>query len=197
MTYQKTIADLGAGEAKQTLRLARSNPENSYYAIEPNQSSYSDTEKKASKKESKGGVQNIKFINSSIEQITDELFDTFDEIQVNFPWGSLLEGVIIPTEDVIENIVKIAKDGCKLIITTTYDDKFEKDFKTERNLPEISFQYIDENLRKSYEAFGIEIEMIKVLSSLEKKEIDSPWGKKILSTRDREVYTIEAIINKN
>lgn len=194
--YKKVIADIGAGDAKQTIRLARKNPNNLYYAIEPNYTSYKDTERKASRKESKGGVQNIRFINSSIEQIPDELSDTFDEIQINFPWGTLLEGVIIPLPNVLESIVKIAKPNCKIIIITTYDDKFEKEFRVSRGLPKLSIDYIQNKLSLAYQEFGLLIKRCELITDNSKLAIDSPWGKKLISARQREVFLIKCIVNK-
>ena len=196
-SFEKVIADIGAGDGKQIYRLARKNPQNFYVGIEPNHQSYKQTEKKSKSKKEKGGLDNLIFVNSSIENISDELKNTFDELLINFPWGNLLEGVILPLPEILQNLVMIAKDRADLIIITTYDDKFEKEFKVERNLPNLNTGYINNILSAEYAKFGISIISSKLLAQGSELNIDSPWGKKLLSSRKRDVYKIVAQIFKS
>jgi 16S rRNA (adenine(1408)-N(1))-methyltransferase len=188
--YQKVIVDLGCGSGKQILRQARKSPENFYIGIDSNPTAFEEVKKSLKKNK----IENLIFVHANANNLPSELENKVDEIQINFPWGSLLEGIIIPVSEILENIVKIAKNNAELIIYTTYDDKFEKEFRLERKLPELTNEYINVVLKPAYEKLGISITGSKLTADSSKLDIDSPWGKKILSNRNREVYFIRGII---
>lgn len=194
--YQKIIADIGAGNAKRTYREARNNPQNLYYTIEPNKASYEEIEKKSSLKESKGGLNNLNFVNSSIEDISEDYQSMFDEIYIYFPWGSLLTGVVLGEEVTLEKLLMIAKDDSKLTIVTTYNDKFEKEFRVSKQLPILDDEYISTNLKETYSERGINLIDFRRLSKSEVIETDSSWGKKLIQKRDRDVFILNFDITK-
>lgn len=190
------VVDLGCGNGKQIYNLAKNDQSKLFIGIDANYKDLEEISAKSLKKKERGGLENLSYIYSGVENLPDELENIANEIQINFPWGSLLEGVIRGEDAILQNICKIAKPNASLVIYLTYDSKFESEFMTDRELPELDFDYLEKNLREKFKAFDIEIENIKILSEEEKAEIQSPWGKKILDKRDREVYRIEGSVHK-
>ncbi|MCA9386691.1 methyltransferase domain-containing protein [Candidatus Dojkabacteria bacterium] len=194
--YKKVIVDLGCGDGKQTYRLAYDNPENFYIGIDANFKGLEEISRKARKKPVKGGLTNVVFVHGVAESLPQELESVADEIQINFPWGSLLEGFINLNDDIWKNIRMIAKNNAELKVITTYDDKFEQEFREERSLPELTISYFEGNFREKLLSYGVKITEVRIISEEEKNEISSPWGKKILSSRDRDVFVINAVVVK-
>ncbi len=194
--FKKIIIDLGCGDGKQTYKLAYDHPENFYIGIDANFKALEEISRKAKKKPAKGGLNNLMYIHGVAENLPIELESIADEVQVNFPWGSLLEGIVSVNTVIIQNLVLITKNTGVLQIITTYDDKYEEAFRAERNLPELSLGYFEDDFKKAILNFGIKIMKVKVLDENEKASILSPWGKKILSKRDREVYSITGVVVK-
>ncbi|MCA9380756.1 class I SAM-dependent methyltransferase [Candidatus Dojkabacteria bacterium] len=194
--YKKVIVDLGCGDGKQTYRFAFDHPENFYIGIDANFKGLEEVSRKARKKPVKGGLPNIIFIHGVAESLPQELDSLADEIQINFPWGSLLEGFINLDDDIWKNIRMVAKNGAALKVITTYDDKFEQDFREERSLPELSIKYFEGDFREKLLSYGVKINEVRIITEEEKSEISSPWGKKILSSRDRDVFVLNATIVK-
>lgn len=195
-TYQRVVIDLGCGDGKETYKQASIHTKNFYIGIDANFAGLEEISHKSDRKPAKGGLENIIFIHSAAEQLPDELNEIADEVQVNFPWGSLLKGVILAEDDFMNNITKVSKDRAVLEIITTYDDKFEERFRKDSNLPELTFEYINKNLRNNYRKFGITIEKIQELNEEEKQQIQSSWGKQILSKRSRKVFYIKCRVIK-
>lgn len=194
--YKSVILDLGCGDGKQTYKMAFDHPENFYVGADANFKGLEEIAKKAKKKPAKGGLNNVIFIHGVAENLPNELESIFDEIQINFPWGSLLEGIITVDTEIIRNIKMVGKNMGKLVITTTYDDKFEENFRLERELPELDFEYLEGEFKDKMLLEGIKITDVHLLNEEEKDRISSPWGKKILSSRDREVFRVEGMIIK-
>jgi 16S rRNA (adenine(1408)-N(1))-methyltransferase len=195
-TDKEIIIELGCGDGKLLYKLAKSNLDKFYIGIDSNEKGLEDISLKISKKPAKGGLDNIIFLKASAESLPDQLSNQANEILVNFPWGSLLSGLITNEELVLKNIIQIAKNGANLEIFLTYNEKFEDSYIQERDLPTLSYEFINNNLRKLYESKGIIIKETKILSEEEKLDLQSSWAKKILRKRNREIFKIDCIINK-
>jgi 16S rRNA (adenine(1408)-N(1))-methyltransferase len=195
--YQEVFIDIGTGDGKFVYNLARKNPDNLYIGIDSSINLLEDISTKIYKKESRGGLKNVIFIQAPVEEIPAELTDIADFIYINFPWGSLLSGTVRGEEIVLKNIRNIAKSfkSIPLYIYLTYNPSFEPEFIEEKDLPQLDYVYIDTILREKFETFGIEIKEINTLETNEAKKLTS-WAKKILSQRKREVYEIVGEINK-
>lgn len=192
--FEKCVVDMGTGDGKFAYEYAKSHPETFVIGIDADRQQAEELSRKALKKPAKGGLQNVIFLWHSAEERILELNGVADEIYINFPWGSLLSGVALPSEEIMQNIKRMAKPNAKLHIYLTYDRKFEETKIEELGLPELNLNYLNTELRQKYHTFGIEIQEVRALTSDEKKQLVGSWPKKILSQRDREIYRVDAII---
>lgn len=194
--YHKIVVDIGCGDGKFIYNLAKKHPEDFYIGIDASNKLLTKTAAKLHKKPVKGGVDNLIFLVSEITSVPEELQNIASEIYINFPWGSLLEGLINVEIETIKKIVNIGKQDAKLHIFFSYDEKFEANFVQERNLPALSRSYLETEWKSKIEDFGISVETIEELDADEKQNIHTSWGKELLDTRDRVVFKITGIINK-
>lgn len=191
--YFKTVIDVGTGDGKFAYEMAKRFAENFYIGTDADKQQLEDLSHKSQRKPEKGGLPNVIFIWAPVEEMPSELDYVADEVYVNFPWGSLLGGVINTDENVMGNITRLAKPNASLEITTTYDTKFEPQKIESLELPELTLDYLDGPWRTQVQKFGWDLKLISQLTSEEKKHLIPSWPKKILSQRDREVFNCKLI----
>ena len=63
------------------------------------------------------------FVVAAIESPPAELAARADEITVNFPWGSLLRGIVRADRPVLRGIAAIAKYGARITVLTAIEDR--------------------------------------------------------------------------
>jgi 16S rRNA (adenine(1408)-N(1))-methyltransferase len=83
------IVDLGTGDGRAALRLAVSEPSSLVLGVDPVASSMAETSRRAAK-----SAPNALFVAASAEAFAACLPSVADRMVVNFPWGSLLRGVL-------------------------------------------------------------------------------------------------------
>ncbi|MCI0502023.1 MAG: hypothetical protein L0Y48_00335 [Fusobacteria bacterium] len=188
--YQKIIIDLGTGNGKFVIEGAKKEPLNFFIGIDPvadNISAYLRKKKKSLKLH---GNENYIFVISSIEAIPEELFNIADEIHINFPWGSLLEGIVKGEYNLLTNIYKIANKAAEIQMTFTYSSIYEAGEIERRKLPELSLKYIDKSLREKFQEAGLNIIKYSNLEEQELKNFGTLWSKRIFLTKNRSVFHI-------
>lgn len=193
--FEKIVVDLGTGDGKFAYNYAKKNPNCFVIGIDAVSELMEEISRKIDKKPAKGGLENIIYICSAVESLPDELSNIADEIHINFPWGSLLNGVIKGNPEILSNIKKIAKNSESTFkCYTTYSRKYEETMINENNLPDLSMEYIQNELTEVYKKYGLIIEEVNILTSEEKKNLQSSWVKKLLDKRQRDVYSFSGII---
>jgi 16S rRNA (adenine(1408)-N(1))-methyltransferase len=182
------VVDLGTGDGKFAYNYAKNNPAAFVIGIDASAESMEEVSYKTSRKPAKGGLDNLVFIWASAEQLPEELTDVAHEIYINFPWGSLLSGVMKADPVILNNIRKLAREDATIHVFTSYDTKFEPDLLTNGGMPELSLEFIQETLTEEYADQGLVISDAVMLDEKEKRQLTSSWPKKILSKRARDVF---------
>ena len=93
-TGEGVIVDIGTSDGRFVYRSAESNPNKFFIGIDANAKPLEKISMKATRKPSKGGLPNVLFIQSAVEDLPEELNASADEIHIHFPWGSLLAAVV-------------------------------------------------------------------------------------------------------
>ena len=194
--YGQVIVDLGTGNGKFAYKEAIKNQNIFYIGIDPIGENIIKYYKKKKKKLKRYNLKNLVFVISPIQDIDEDLFNLVDDIYINFPWGSLLEGIVKGEEKLLKNIYSLAKDGGNIHLTFTYSSIYEAGEIERRCLPLLSLEYIDIILRDEFMAMGINILDYGYLEEYKLKSFGTLWSKRIYLTKDRQVYYIEAKVLK-
>jgi 16S rRNA (adenine(1408)-N(1))-methyltransferase len=194
--FATCVIDLGTGDGKFAYEYAASHPDTLVIGIDADKQQAEDISYKASRKPAKGGLENVIFIWAKAEELPLELADIADEIYVNFPWGNLLSGVMLADVQMLSEIKRVAKPDAKFHLYVSYDAKFEEEKMAELELPLLSLNFLRNVLTKKYLDLGFMIQDLRIISAEDKQNLLSSWPKRILSKRDRDVYYIEAEIEK-
>jgi len=194
--YSKVIIDLGTGNGKFVYEEAIKNQDIFYIGIDPIGDNIIEYYKKKKKKFKSYNLKNLIFVISAIQDIDEDLFNIADEIYINFPWGSLLEGVVKGDSELLKNIYSLAKAGRNIHLTFTYSSIYEVGEIERRDLPALSLEYIDTILRDKFMTSGINVIDYGYLEESKLKSFGTLWSKRIYLSKDRQVYHIEAKVLK-
>ena len=186
----RKVLDLGAGDGRYVYECARNDPESLYVAIDPDAETLADYAFRASRKPARGGVENALFVVAAVESLPPELHRVADSVRVNFPWGSLMRGLLEPDPSIVQAILGIAKPGAQVEILMSYDPSHDTGAFNGPPLPRLDAAYIESKLLPAYEAAGGWTVTFRRMTQDEALAIPSTWGRRLLHARPRDVFCI-------
>jgi 16S rRNA (adenine(1408)-N(1))-methyltransferase len=142
---------------------------------------------KATRKPAKGGLPNVLFVQSAVENLPEEFDAAADEIHIHFPWGSLLRAVALGEEDVLQSLRRVSAPECLVEIVIGVDQERDKSEIERLELPQLSADYLENILIPKYEAAGFEILEKGILSASEWSRFETSWARKLQGSSDRKV----------
>jgi 16S rRNA (adenine(1408)-N(1))-methyltransferase len=119
------------------------------------------------------------FVVAAVESLPDEPHAIADEVQIAFPWGSLLRGVIGVDRIALEGFADVAKPGAEIraLFSITAHDALD--------LPD----GVD---RAAYEERGMRIVEQRAATWEEIAGTHSSWAKRLRAGEDRPVTFVRA-----
>lgn len=179
--FDAVYIDLGTGDGRFTYKNALKAPKALYIGIDPSQKQLEIYAKKASKDK----LTNALFVLGSVELLPPELFRTANKVFINFPWGTLLQSVIKPTDN-LTNIGKLLKSGGEIEIILGYSQETEPTEYERLQLTKIDSTELNSNF------FGSSWKLLET-TKLEKenlKSLESTWSKKLAYGKDRPLFIL-------
>jgi 16S rRNA (adenine(1408)-N(1))-methyltransferase len=116
-----------------------------------------------------------------------------DLVRINFPWGSLLRGLIEPQPPVLAAIASPGKAGAHFELVLSYLPEHDTGAFAGAALPALDEARI-ETLRPDYAVAGLVIEEWRQLTQDEALALPSSWGRRLLHSRPRPVFEISGRI---
>lgn len=194
--YSNIVVDLGTGDGAFPYRRASKNSHEFCIGLDIAADNMMEYAVKACKKPARGGLSNVLYTIGNALDIPQELENTADQIYINLPWGSLRDAVVKGEEELLRGITKIAKDHAALNIYATYCSLYEAKEMESRQLPELSLDYINTNLKVKYHCYGIQIKSVNLCCNESLKGLDTHWAKKLAYGRQRDIYHLNCIVRK-
>jgi 16S rRNA (adenine(1408)-N(1))-methyltransferase len=192
LTGEGIVIDIGTGDGLFVYQCARRNPKKFYIGIDANPRPLEKVSEKIHRKPSKGGLPNVIFIQSAVEELPSELDAVADEVHVHFPWGSLLRAVARGDQAVLLNLRRICSSEALLEVVIGLDPERDRSEIERLGLPEsISISYIDSTLVAHYREAGFEILERGMLSPSEWPKVQTSWAKRLKGNAGRSlIYLI-------
>lgn len=188
----KTIhIDLGTGNGKYIYDLAVKDPCTLYIGIEPTASNLYEYSKKANKNK----LNNLIYVISSIENLSDDLNGLADKVYINFPWGSLLEVIVKDLPELLNKISLLGKSKSEFHFTFAYSAIHEPVEIEKRNLPILTEEYLFTNIKEIYLKAGLSVESCINITPQEVNKFGTLWARKLFLGKSRDVYKIISIKN--
>ena len=104
--YSHVSVDIGTGDGQFVLHQARSTPGRFYIGIDACRENLVHSARRA--------PDNALFVIANALSLPGELAQTAGKVTINFPWGSLLEGLLAPHADLLGGLACLAKRGAAL-----------------------------------------------------------------------------------
>jgi 16S rRNA (adenine(1408)-N(1))-methyltransferase len=186
------VIDIGTGDGLFVYQCARLNPKKFYIGIDANPRPLEKISEKIHRKPSKGGLPNVIFIQSAVEDLPSELDGVADEVHVHFPWGSLLRAVATGDQAVLLNLRRICSSEGLLEVVIGLDPERDRSEIGRLGLQSISIEYIDSSLVPHYRAAGFEILERGMLSPSEWPKVQTSWAKRLKGNVGRSLIYIIA-----
>ena len=191
-TGEGIVLDIGTGDGRFVYAYASQNPNKFFIGIDANPRPLEKVSEKIHRKPSKGGLPNVLFLQSSVEDLPSELDDVADEVHVHFPWGSLLRAVATGDKAVLQNLRHVCSAGALLEVVIGLDPERDRSEIDRLGLPHISATHIDSVLVSRYKDAGFEVLETGTLLSSEWSRLQTSWAKRLKGNANRTLSYIVA-----
>jgi 16S rRNA (adenine(1408)-N(1))-methyltransferase len=189
----RVVVDVGAGDGRWVYENARDHADSVFIAIDPDAEHLAEYAYRASRKASRGGVDNAAFVVAPVEALPSELDGIADVVRVNFPWGSLLRGLLEADQATLAGLRRIAKRGGSFEAVMSYDPSHDTNAFAGAPLPPLTVDYIDSTLTSALAQRGLSLTQRRQVFRDEALALPSTWGRRLLHARPRDVYFIGGI----
>ncbi len=179
--YRRLVVDLGTGDGKHVLAVARRHPEALVVGLDASPDALRRTGLRAADKPARGGTPNALFIWSAVEQLPAEL-DGMDEVHCLMPWGSLLRALVRPDLDVLTAVAARCRPGATFLVTLNlhaWRPAVPEVGETAEPTPETAA----ERLAAAYAGAGWHLERAWYPDADELADLGTSWTKRLGSSR--------------
>jgi 16S rRNA (adenine(1408)-N(1))-methyltransferase len=183
---------MGTGDGLFTCRCAREQPERFFIGIDANSRPLEKISEKIHRKPAKGGLSNLLFVQSAVEDLPSDLDGLIEELYVNLPWGSLLAAVAGTNDVGLTNLRRICVSGAIMRVNLALDVERDVTVIKRWRLPAFSIEYIDATLTGVYRNSGFELVERDVWTGAERGKLQTSWAKRLRLHARREVVSIIA-----
>jgi len=186
------VLDIGTGDGRFVYLCARQHPKKFFIGIDANPRPLEKVSEKIHRKPSKGGLPNVLFLQSSVEDLPSELDGVADEVHVHFPWGSLLRAVATGDEAVLQNLRRVCAAGAVLEVVIGLDMERDHAEMERLGLETFSAAHVNSVLVPLYEKVGFKVLETGALPASEWSRLQTSWAKRLKGNVNRMLFYIVA-----
>ena len=175
--YGNVLVDVGTGDGRYVLRVARTCP--TWFAVGVD--ACRDNLRKASRK----APGNALYVIANALALPRELGGMASKITINFPWGSLLTGLLDGEPMLLEGLLAIARPGATLEITLNAGALAEAGYTPESG---------GARVRQALHGGGFDVGDPIRLSVWELRQCHTTWAKRLAYGRDPRAVCLRVIL---
>ena len=176
--HARVVLDLGCGDARATARLAAREPGALVLGIDTNLDAAERVIRHARRAPEKGGLPNLALVRAPADRLPAELSGRVDELRVDLPWGSLLDGLLSGEPSLLAAIGRVLAPGGRVRAVLNA-----------RALPaDLSPDQAAERLGRALEGAGLS----DVQAGATAVAANTGWGKRLAGGRPLAVVIAEA-----
>ncbi len=169
--------DLGTGDGRSVLAAAAARPETLVIGVDASAAAMAASSRRAARR---GALPNALFAVAAAED--PPLSDLAHEITVNFPWASLLRGVLGRDEAVLAGIARLAAPGASVRALVSV---VERDGVA--GVPDV------DELASAYARHGLRLVDARPATATEIAASGSSWAKRLRAGAARPVTLLQAV----
>ena len=174
--YQQIVIDIGTGDGRYVVHLARRSPARLVIGI--------DTCRENLHQISRRSLPNALYLIANAEALPAELCGLASHVTINFPWGSLLKGLLNGGSQVIENLLMIAQPGATLEIKLNSSALLKKGLSLEQG---------GVMVQQALQMSGFDVKLPVTLDAEALRHYPTTWAKRLGYGRDPHALSLSAI----
>lgn len=186
----QVVIDIGTGDGHFVYQSARQQPEKFFIGIDANLSALAKVSEQIQRKPAKGGAANALFLQAAVEDLPVELANTANAVQVQFPWGSLLRGVINGDPCVLNNLRHICAPGATLTVITALDPQRDQSELARLGIEPPTPAYLRCELLPRYQSAGFAAVKAGPLAAATWPQLNSSWAKRLRGNAERNLLQL-------
>jgi len=175
--HKHIILDLGTGDGRYARTLAESHPKWFIIGV--------DACRENLREHSQAKLKNLLFIIASAQDLPRELDGLFSHITINFPWGSLLAGLLAADPKLMHGLKSVSRPGASLQLRLNGGALAEAGKTLEAGTDRIYF-----NLLQA----GWQVKIPATMDAQALKNFPSTWAKRLAFGRDPRAMTMSGCI---
>ena len=179
--------DIGTGDGLFVYRSARCDPTRFFVGIDPNTRPLQKISQKIYRTPAKGGAPNALFIQASVESLPEELNGIANEVDVNFPWGSLLRAVALGKLNELQAIRRVCTSNAVLKLTIGLDEQRDSSEIHRLGLQPLSTDFLGGQLYEQYLAARFEIIQYTCIPPVDWPGLGTSWAKRLQDGHTRKI----------
>lgn len=185
--YRKLVLDIGTGDGKHALQLARQRPDQLVIGLD----AAKDNLRKVS---ARADAANLLFIWAAVEQLPPELTG-LGELHVLMPWGSLLRGMLDEGSPVLGELANRCLADAGFLVTLNLH-AWRPPVPEVGKHAEPTPQSAMAELARTYARHGWRLDAARYLDGAGIAELATSWTRRLNSSRDRlDVLALTGVVN--
>jgi len=181
--YRGVLLDIGTGDGKHVLHLARRRPEWLVIGVDAAADRMRKASTRAAANPARGGLRNAMFVVAAAERLPAELTGAA-EIHVLMPWGSLLRGMIGGDQQMLARIAAAGRPGADFLVTLNLH-AWQPRVSEVGDVPEPDPEWAMSQLALGYRQAGWFMERAAYLDDTEIAELATSWTKRLGASRSQ------------
>ncbi len=177
--FAVTAVDVGTGDGRFAYHLASADPLRLVIGIDTLDEPMGEIAAKSARKPARGGRANLLLVRASIEALPPELGGVADEVSVQLPWGSLLEGIVLARDDVLGGLAALCRPGARLTVTLNGEIWLDSTPARYDHLPVPTPEYVTGVVAAGLARTGITLGEARYSSAAETKALPTTWARRL------------------
>jgi Methyltransferase domain len=165
--YNRIILDLGTGDGRYARTLAKGHPHWFIIGV--------DACRENLREHSQAKLQNLLFIIARAQELPRELDGLISHITINFPWGSLLESLLVSDSNLMRGLTSISRAKASLDLRLNGGALAEAGKTLEAGTDKIYFNLL---------GAGWQLDRPVIMDASALKKFPSTWAKRLAFGRD-------------
>ena len=178
-SYHEVWLDLGTGDGHYVEYLAGLNPSNFVIGL--------DACRENLVRVSRRTPPNALYLIANGESLPTSLEGRVTGLTINFPWGSLLTGLLEPASKIHQSLQRVAQPGATLQVRLNGQALLKAGYEPGQGAIRIA---------QALERSGFEVTHIQKLDATSLRACPSSWAKRLAAGRDPQAFYLEAVALK-
>ena len=194
--HRGVLLDLGTGDGKHAATWARARPDHLVIGVDANVDALRKRSVQMSKPSTKGGLPNLIYLWAAVERLPASLVEV-EELHVLMPWGSLLRGLLEPSQRLLNDLSQRCRAGATFTIVINRH-AWHPVVPEVAGIAEPRIGDEEAELGAAFDAAGWTLDEVRELGPEDLVKLGTSWTSRLGSSRTAlDAVALEGTINRS